>query len=219
MSATVDATFLTGQVGGSMPTSNIGPWANGSEWWFWDAGTGQYQPSDQGSPVGTVVMWGGSGVPTNWLLCDGRSVSRNDYSRLYQAIGNTWGGSDANGTFNLPPGGRVPIGAPQYITYDDFNGAASAPNNIPPGTLGGSGLVTLGVTMMPPMFVWVYYQEFSCAAGSDHQVSDIRPLGQPGLVQGQHYPVVDGNVPTGSNQTSVFTMPPFASFNFIIKYQ
>jgi hypothetical protein len=37
LSATITGNFLTGQVGGTAPTSNIGPWANGNTWWFWNA--------------------------------------------------------------------------------------------------------------------------------------------------------------------------------------
>lgn len=37
LSATITGNFLTGQVGGSAPSTNIGPWANGNQWWFWNA--------------------------------------------------------------------------------------------------------------------------------------------------------------------------------------
>lgn len=37
LSATITGNFLTGQIGGTAPTTNIGPWANGTQWWFWNA--------------------------------------------------------------------------------------------------------------------------------------------------------------------------------------
>jgi len=37
-----------------------------------------------------------------WLLCDGRSVSRNKYRALFNVIGTTYGGSDEDNTFKLP---------------------------------------------------------------------------------------------------------------------
>lgn len=38
----------------------------------------------------------------NWLLCDGRAVSRSGYAGLFRAIGTTWGGGNGSTTFNIP---------------------------------------------------------------------------------------------------------------------
>jgi hypothetical protein len=55
-------------------------------------------------PIGTVVAFAGpvSNIPDNWLVCDGRVLSRADskYRLLFAAIGTSWGGRD--NTFNLP---------------------------------------------------------------------------------------------------------------------
>ncbi len=37
-----------------------------------------------------------------WLKCDGRSISRNDYSELFAVIGTSFGSGDGVTTFNLP---------------------------------------------------------------------------------------------------------------------
>jgi microcystin-dependent protein len=42
-------------------------------------------------------------VPSGWLVCDGRAVSRTTYAALFTAIGTLWGGGDGSTTFNLPP--------------------------------------------------------------------------------------------------------------------
>src|SRR5262249_33795822 len=64
------------------------------------------------TPPGTIVAFGGQTAPVGWLICDGSAVSAATYSRLFNAIGNAWGGS--GGTFNLPDlRGRAPIGAGQ----------------------------------------------------------------------------------------------------------
>lgn len=43
-----------------------------------------------------------------WLICDGRSLSRQQYCRLFDVIGTTYGSADAD-SFNLPDArGRVP---------------------------------------------------------------------------------------------------------------
>lgn len=38
---------------------------------------------------------------TGWLMCDGRSMSRTEYSELFDVIGTSFGSEDAD-TFNLP---------------------------------------------------------------------------------------------------------------------
>ena len=37
-----------------------------------------------------------------WILCDGRAVSRTDYSDLFEAIGTQYGEGDGTTTFNVP---------------------------------------------------------------------------------------------------------------------
>lgn len=45
---------------------------------------------------------------TGWLLCDGRTLTIREYGKLYNAIGNVYGG-DGTTTFALPnPAGSVP---------------------------------------------------------------------------------------------------------------
>jgi M6 family metalloprotease-like protein len=53
-------------------------------------------------PAGTVVAYSGDAVPDGWLLCDGSTVSRNQYSALFAAIGEVHGQGDGTTTFNLP---------------------------------------------------------------------------------------------------------------------
>src|SRR5690606_26841205 len=44
-----------------------------------------------GNPVGTIIDFGGTSPPTNYLQCDGSAVSRTTYATLFAAIGTTWG--------------------------------------------------------------------------------------------------------------------------------
>jgi len=53
------------------------------------------------NPPGTIVAFGGTNFPSGWILCDGRSISRSSYARLYDAIGTNWGTSDAL-SFRVP---------------------------------------------------------------------------------------------------------------------
>lgn len=103
-------------------------------WWrflyaLWNR-TGSAQPGSVNS--GFISMWGGDSVPSGYLLCDGREVSRTTYASLFAAIGETWGEGDGTQTFNLPDlVGRFPRGASK-------NGGS-----------GGEDEITLSVNQMP----------------------------------------------------------------------
>lgn len=72
-------------------------------------------------PIGAVIEYPVSdNEPNNWLLCDGREVSRSEYDELFEVLGTTWGEGDGSTTFNLPDRqGLVAIGAG---THTDSNG-------------------------------------------------------------------------------------------------
>lgn len=53
------------------------------------------------TPTGAVFWLASETVPEGFLLCDGSSVSRTDYSLLFQAIGTAFGNDD-DATFKLP---------------------------------------------------------------------------------------------------------------------
>lgn len=57
----------------------------------------------QGVPVGTIVPFGGikENIPNGWRLCDGSTLSKNEYPALFDAIGFLWGG-DGISQFKLP---------------------------------------------------------------------------------------------------------------------
>ena len=55
-------------------------------------------------PVGVIYPFGGSNekVPDGYLPCDGRAVSRTQYSALFNVIGTSFGNGDNVSTFNVP---------------------------------------------------------------------------------------------------------------------
>ena len=62
-------------------------------------------------PIGAIIPYGSSTVPSNWLVCDGSAVSRTTYADLFAIIGTSYGAGDGSTTFNLPNlKGRVPVG-------------------------------------------------------------------------------------------------------------
>lgn len=87
-------------------------------------------------PVGSVVEWTGTQTPQNWLLCDGREVSRTTYSELFAAIGTVWGAGDGSTSFNLPD------------FTDKFT--LGAGGDVDLAETGGEKEVTLTVDHIPP---------------------------------------------------------------------
>ena len=62
-------------------------------------------------PIGTIDLWPGSEttLPENYMLCDGRELNKSEYPKLFDVIGQTYGGS--GNVFRLPNmRGRVPVG-------------------------------------------------------------------------------------------------------------
>jgi microcystin-dependent protein len=69
------------------------------------------QDVDGAVPVGSVIMYGGTTEPTNYLFCRGQAVSRATYATLFTAIGTAYGTGDGSTTFNLPNfQATVPVG-------------------------------------------------------------------------------------------------------------
>jgi microcystin-dependent protein len=55
-------------------------------------------------PPGTVVAFAGEKdkVPNGWVLCDGRSLNRDEYRELFNVIGTAHGNGNGSTTFNAP---------------------------------------------------------------------------------------------------------------------
>ena len=101
-------------------------------------------------PVGIIYPFSGdnSKVPNGYFLCDGREVSRTEYSALFNVIGTSFGNGDTINTFNVPDlrgrflegadgniGNRIEAGLPNIngtvlggyhtlnVGYGDYKGA------------------------------------------------------------------------------------------------
>lgn len=53
-------------------------------------------------PAGSIIAFGGRNIPAGWLLCDGNTVCRITYNRLFNAIDSVWGNGNGSTTFHLP---------------------------------------------------------------------------------------------------------------------
>jgi len=167
--------------------------------------------------VGTVSAYAGASdnLPGGWLLCDGSEVSRDEYPRLFAAIGTAHGGGAT--TFNLPDYRGM------FLRGVD-NGAGNDPDgeNRSVGSVQGHALGTHGHEVADP--------------GHDHDISwaamtdGAGERESVGLGRAQHrsvaenQPVIDSaftvitvTTPTGAN-VSTETRPVNSAVNYIIKY-
>jgi len=84
-------------------------------------------------PPGTLMPFAGTVAPRGWMMCDGRSLSKSQYEKLYRAIGDTYGSSSSE--FSIPDmRGRVIVGVSEMR---------------PLAETGGSETHTLSVDEMP----------------------------------------------------------------------
>jgi hypothetical protein len=83
--------------------------------------------------------------PEGWIACYGQRLSRARYAKLFQAIGNTYGGDDAAATFNLPdlrgqscglaPEATGPLRPTRSIEHIYAGGGGNGRDCLPAGTL------------------------------------------------------------------------------------
>lgn len=93
-------------------------------------------------PPGTVIQSAAINVPAGWLDCDGSSLNKVTYAGLFAAIGNTYGGTSSDLSFNLPDArGRVCVGV--------GDGVGSALTNRVLGATGGAETHVLTASEMP----------------------------------------------------------------------
>lgn len=105
------------------------------------------------TPVGTMVMFGGTTAPPGWLFCDGSEVRKSDYNDLWLSIGFNFKDaslvSDAGVNFFAVPDmrGRFPLG------LDAMGGSsANRVTDVAADSIGGTGgtqNTLLGVENLP----------------------------------------------------------------------
>lgn len=52
--------------------------------------------------VGDIIFWAGLENPAKFLECDGREIDVDEFSELFQVIGNKWGSPSRVGVFKIP---------------------------------------------------------------------------------------------------------------------
>jgi len=131
-------------------------------------------------PAGTIVQYGGATAPSGWALCDGATYSRTNatYSRLFAAIGTTYGAGDGTTTFEVPNlKGRIPVG--YDATQIEFDTLAET---------GGAKTVALTAAQLPSHTHGV--GTYSIGTVGDHTHSNTFSIGS----NGDHYHNADGSL-------------------------
>lgn len=148
-------------------------------------------------PVGTIMPYAGTTIPSNYMKCEGQELSRIEYDILFSAIGTTYGEGDGSTTFNLPNlKGRIITGVDSNDT--DFDTL---------GETGGEKTHTLTVDEMP----------------SHSHLQNNTPRFQTNQIMSQDgYTLADTEInnvytePTGGDQPHNI-MQPYIVLNYIIK--
>lgn len=74
--------------------------------------------------TGTMALWLTGTPPDRWLILNGASISRTDYSELFDLWGTTFGSGDGSTTFNLPDMRSLhPKGAGGIIALGEISGS------------------------------------------------------------------------------------------------
>ncbi|HNQ90810.1 MAG TPA: tail fiber protein [Verrucomicrobiota bacterium] len=157
-------------------------------------------------PPGVIVPFAGAAIPSGWLLCDGTEVSRTDETRLFSAVGTTYGEGNGATTFNLPNlKGRVVVGVdPSDTSFNDLN------------IVGGAKSVTLTTAQMPAHnhFIRPDKLEAGMLGLDSGELADSGDGGGYGYVS--PFQRIKETQSAGGGQPHT-NMPPFLTLKYIIK--
>ncbi len=154
-------------------------------------------------PCGAVLPFAGSAVPSGFLPCDGRAVSRTTYCRLFDVVGTTYGSGDGSTTFNLPDmGGRVISGVSESRDVGSTGGSDTVtlttdqlPAHTHTGTSGAAGAHTHAVSITDP--------GHSHATNSTSSLGLMTSSGGTGSSDGHDTTPGEPNVQTGPTALTV----------------
>lgn len=130
------------------------------------------------TPIGAILMWAGSEVPTGWVLCDGQNGTPDLRGKFIlgsdnsHAIGST--GGNANGSItlsvdNLPAHTHTTSGVSITESTDGGSLFSGGENTISAGGSGVTGSTGSGnaIDIMPPYYALAYIMKVSSNSIND----------------------------------------------------
>ena len=100
-------------------------------------------------PSGVAFPYAGKTVPSGFMACNGGTISRTTYAKLFAAIGTAWGAGDDSTTFKLPDWrNRTVMGANNANEVGTYleSGAPNITGQFNPGGLGISASGAFQIT-------------------------------------------------------------------------
>jgi microcystin-dependent protein len=160
------------------------------------------QISELGLAVGSIVAYGGTSVPTGWLLCDGTAISRATYRTLFDAISTAFGTGDGSTTFNVPDlRGRFPLGKAAAGTGSTLGGTGGAIDHTHTGP-SHQHAVTGGPTV-----------------GTPSATTEVQSGLGATVASSTHTHALSGSVDAAGAGNTGTANPPFQAVNYIILAQ
>jgi len=195
--------------------------------------------ADLGVPIGAIMPYAGTNVPTGYLLCDGSEVEKGKFPDLFDTIGVTYGATTLGvNTFKLPDlRGRFALGR------DNMDNSGTVPNSLGgfvdagggnidrvPGTdpdnLGGSGGQSsnnLIVSNLPNHehnmrgSTGQQYYATRLDTGAPLDTGAFSDKGPTTIGQSQYVPTSGGIKTSGSLGQPFTLMNPYLTINYIIR--
>lgn len=171
------------------------------------------------TPTGTILAFAGfinntrpnNNLPTGYLWCNGTAYDTTSYSRLFNVIGYTYGGSGSN--FNVPDLRRkFLLGAG---TKNSMNVDISLNGTTQTSIVGGNSKITINQMASHKHGISFNTNTYMSAPNTANNT------GVGGNIARLANSVVT-NFPTQTNSTGATTlddyMPPWTSIQYIIKY-
>lgn len=166
------------------------------------------------TPTGTILAFTGvSSVnnpnpPDGYLWCDGTSYNKIQYSRLFQVIQNTYGGTLVDQSFNVPDLRK------KFLLGSNSN------TSIGIGSVITGGNSKLTINQMPAHSHNISFNSTNYVLGANSSTSNTSTAGNGNRLVNANYPSfpVQTEDINGLSVNQDDLLPPWVAVQYIIKY-